>query len=111
MRRIIKPAPEYRRIRIECAAPPGKTAGPVAEKTGAPGEFAARRKTERQTMSVNKKRTSQAVATLAAQTLHDPKASAVAKSLAASALSQSHTPNQTGAHMEHVAGQMWESSK
>jgi hypothetical protein len=62
-------------------------------------------------MSVNTKQTSKIVATLAAQTLHDPKASAIAKSLAASALSQSHTQHQTGAHMEHVAGQVLESNK
>jgi hypothetical protein len=62
-------------------------------------------------MSVNTKQTSKVVATLASHTLHDPKASAIAKSLAASALSQSHTQNQTGAEMEHKAGQVLHSNK
>ena len=54
-------------------------------------------------MSVNTKQTSKVVATLASHTLHDPKASAIEKSLAASALSQSHSTHQTGAEMEHKA--------
>ena len=62
-------------------------------------------------MSVNTKQTSKVVATLASHTLHDPKASAIAKSLAASALSQTHTKNQTGAEMEHKAGQVLHSDK
>ena len=68
-------------------------------------------KHERKRMSVNTKQTSKVVATLASHTLHDPKASAIAKSLAASALSQSHTKNQTGAEMEHKAGQVLHSNK
>ncbi|SOE58694.1 hypothetical protein SAMN05414139_01413 [Burkholderia sp. D7] len=66
---------------------------------------------ERTHVSVNTKQTSKVVATLASHTLHDPKASAIAKSLAASALSQSHTKNQTGAEMEHKAGQVLHSDK
>jgi hypothetical protein len=62
-------------------------------------------------MSVNSKQTSKAVASLASHTLHDPKASTIAKSLAASALSQSHTQNQTGAQMEHKAAQVLKSDK
>ena len=62
-------------------------------------------------MSVNTIQTSKVVATLASHTLHDPKASVIAKSLAASALSQSHTKNQTGAEMEHKAAQVLESNK
>ncbi|AME24243.1 MAG: hypothetical protein M3O74_06480 [Pseudomonadota bacterium] len=62
-------------------------------------------------MSVNTKQTSKVVATLASKTLHDPKASAIAKSLAASALSQTHTKNQTGAQMEHKASLVLHSDK
>ncbi|KQR90046.1 hypothetical protein ASG35_02155 [Burkholderia sp. Leaf177] len=65
----------------------------------------------RENMSVNTKQTSKAVATLASHTLHDPKASAIAKSLAASALSQTHTKNQTGAQMEHKASLVLHSDK
>lgn len=68
-------------------------------------------KHERKDMSVNTKQTSKVVATLASHTLHDPKASVIAKSLAASALSQTHTKNQTGAEMEHKAGQVLHSDK
>jgi hypothetical protein len=62
-------------------------------------------------MSVNTKQTSKTVATLASHTLHDPNASAIEKSMAASALSQSHTPRQTGAEMEHTAGQVLHDDK
>jgi hypothetical protein len=54
-------------------------------------------------MTANTKQTSKTVASLASHILHDPKASALGKSLAASALSQSHTAKQTGAEMEHLA--------
>lgn len=54
-------------------------------------------------MTANTKQTSKPVATLAAHVLHDSKASALDKSLAASALSQSHSAKQTGAKMEHKA--------
>ncbi|MBN3852362.1 hypothetical protein G3N59_03110 [Paraburkholderia sp. Ac-20340] len=62
-------------------------------------------------MAENRKQTSQKVARLAAQTLHDPKASAIRKSLAASALAQTHTPKQTGAAMEHKASDVLHSTK
>ncbi|BAN22636.1 hypothetical protein [Caballeronia insecticola] len=62
-------------------------------------------------MSENKKQTSKKVAHLAAETLHNPKASAIAKSLAASALAQSHTGKQTSAAMEHKASEVLQSSK
>ncbi|CNF53251.1 hypothetical protein [Yersinia mollaretii] len=54
----------------------------------------------------NTKKTSASVAAQAAQILKDPNASAIEKSLAGSALSQSRTDNQTGAHMEDVASQV-----
>ncbi|AHM73863.2 hypothetical protein [Yersinia hibernica] len=57
-------------------------------------------------MSKNKKKTSASVATQAARILKDPNSSAIEKSLAGSALSQSSTDNQTGAHMEDVAAQV-----
>lgn len=53
----------------------------------------------------NKKQTSSGVGSIASQTLRDPSASAIQKSLAASALSQCGTGKQTGAEMEHKAGQ------
>ncbi|MDR5750016.1 MULTISPECIES: hypothetical protein [unclassified Caballeronia] len=62
-------------------------------------------------MSENKKQTSQKVAHLAAETLNDPKASAIAKSLAASALSQTHSNKQTSAGMEHKASEVLHSGK
>ncbi|MDR5778915.1 hypothetical protein QCE63_05665 [Caballeronia sp. LZ065] len=62
-------------------------------------------------MSANKKQTSKPVAHLAAETLHDPKASATAKSLAASALAQTHTRKQTSAEMEHKASEVLHSTK
>jgi hypothetical protein len=62
-------------------------------------------------MAENKKRTSQKVAHLAAETLHDNKASAIKKSLAASALAQTHTSKQTGAAMEHKASVVLHSNK
>ncbi|KMY86119.1 hypothetical protein BUMB_04868c [Candidatus Paraburkholderia calva] len=51
------------------------------------------------------------MAHLAAETLHDPKTSVIKKKLAGSALSQSHTSKQTGAHMEHVADEVLHSPK
>ncbi|SAK60735.1 hypothetical protein AWB81_02032 [Caballeronia arationis] len=62
-------------------------------------------------MSENKKQTSKPVAHLAAKTLSDPEASAIAKSLAASALSQTHSNRQTSAEMEHKASEMLHSAK
>jgi hypothetical protein len=62
-------------------------------------------------MSKNTKQTSQGVGSLAARTLHDPSASQKARSLAASALSQSGTGKQTGAAMEDVAARVLQSPK
>lgn len=60
-------------------------------------------------MSKNTKKTSDKMATLAARTLTDPNASAIAKSLAASALAQSGTDKQTSADMEEKAGKALQS--
>lgn len=57
-------------------------------------------------MSKNTKKTSDKVATLAAQTLNSPGASATAKSLAASALAQKNTDKQTGAELEETAAKV-----
>lgn len=62
-------------------------------------------------MSTNTKKTSDKLATLAAETLSNPNASAIAKSLAASALAQSGTDKQTGAQMEEKAGKALQSGK
>ncbi|WP_440481965.1 hypothetical protein [Serratia marcescens] len=51
----------------------------------------------------NNKQTSKSVASTAAQTLKNPNASAIQKSLAGSALAQSGTSKQTGASMEAKA--------
>lgn len=57
-------------------------------------------------MSKNAKQTSSRVATLAAETLQNDRSSQVAKSLAASALSQRNGDKQTGAKMEDVAARV-----
>lgn len=62
-------------------------------------------------MSKNTKKTSKKVSTLASQTLKDKDASKVAKKLAASALSQSSSSNQTGAELEEVASKVLNSEK
>ncbi|MGX5795142.1 hypothetical protein ACWHY4_15385 [Pseudomonas sp. E2-15] len=62
-------------------------------------------------MSKNTKQTSNSMATLAAETLNNPNASAIAKSLAASALAQSSTDKQTSAEMEEKAGKALQSDK
>lgn len=54
----------------------------------------------------NHKQTSKTVAHLASETLRDPHASAVGKSLAASALAQAHTGKQTGSEMETTASRV-----
>ena len=51
----------------------------------------------------NSKQTSKSVASQAAQTLNNPNASALQRSLAGSALAQSATSKQTGASMESKA--------
>lgn len=57
-------------------------------------------------MARNTKQTSTRVAKLAAETLQDSQASRVAKSLAASALSQRSGGKQTGPQMEDVAARV-----
>ncbi|MDI3205121.1 hypothetical protein [Pseudomonas shahriarae] len=62
-------------------------------------------------MSKNTKKTSDKMATLAAETLNNPNASAIARSLAASALAQSGKDKQTSAQMEEKAGKTLQSDK
>lgn len=62
-------------------------------------------------MSKNTKQTSDKIATLAADTLNDSASSAIAKSLAASALAQKGTDKQTSALMEEKAGKVLGSDK
>ncbi|WP_374439786.1 hypothetical protein [Pseudomonas panipatensis] len=59
----------------------------------------------------NRKQTSGNVSKLAAQTLRDSNASAIAKSLAASALSQSSSSKETGKAMETKASKVLQSDK
>lgn len=54
-------------------------------------------------MATNHKQSSPQVASLAAQTLRDPKASALQHQLAGSVMAQARTGKQTGADMERVA--------
>lgn len=62
-------------------------------------------------MSINKKKTSDKIASLAAQTLKDKNASKIAKELAGSALSQKVKKNQTGGEMEDKAARVLKSDK
>ncbi len=62
-------------------------------------------------MAMNKKTTSDKVATLASQVLNDASSSVTARSLAASALSQAKAGKQTGAEMESFASMVLQSSK
>jgi hypothetical protein len=62
-------------------------------------------------MSRNTKQTSLQVAALAAKTLNDTNASAVARSLAGSVIAQTHTGKQTGAQMETRASDVLRSEK
>ena len=62
-------------------------------------------------MAKNSKQTSPKMAAKAAKTLQNPSASATAKSLAASVLSQSGTGKQTGAKMEDKAARVLASNK
>lgn len=62
-------------------------------------------------MSKNKKQSSAEVAKLAANTLTDPNASKIAKSLAASVVSQANTNKQTGAELENKASKVLQSDK
>lgn len=59
----------------------------------------------------NTKQTSSDVAKHAAATLRDPNASAIAKSLAGSALAQASTGKETGKAMEAKASQVLQSEK
>lgn len=86
-----------------------KTAGYTDVHSAAPRQ--TRSVHQKTRMADNRKQTSQKVSRLAAQTLHDPKASAIKKRLAASALAQSHTSKQTGATMEHEASEVLHSPK
>lgn len=62
-------------------------------------------------MTKNTKQSSEKVAKLASDTLRDPGASAIAKSLAASALAQASSGKQTSAAMEAKAGRVLQSEK
>ncbi|MGY2230109.1 hypothetical protein HX780_04770 [Pseudomonas tolaasii] len=62
-------------------------------------------------MPSNSKQSSAKVAKLASETLRDPQASAIAKSLAASTLAQANTGKQTSAEMEAKAGRVLQSDK
>ncbi len=62
-------------------------------------------------MSKNIKKSTQEITRLAVETLRDPNASDIAKSLAGSVLSQSNTNKQTGADMEDKASQVLQSNK
>lgn len=62
-------------------------------------------------MAKNTKQTSSRIAKLAAETLQDAHSSQVAKSLAASALSQRSSDRQTGAKMEDMAARVLASDR
>lgn len=62
-------------------------------------------------MTRNLKQTSSKIASLASETLANKQASQVAKSLAASALSQRSSTKQTGAEMEALASKVLRSEK
>ena len=62
-------------------------------------------------MSKNTKQTSTRIGKLAAETLQDSRSSQVAKSLAASALSQCSGDKQTGSKMENVAARVLSSDR
>ena len=62
-------------------------------------------------MSKNSKQTSKSVSSLASQILKNPSSSAIQKELAGSALSQSKSSKQTGAHLESKASNVLQSDK
>lgn len=62
-------------------------------------------------MSSNDKKTSAGVASLAGETLQNPNASKIQKSLAGSALAQSGSSKQTGSAMETTASKALQSDK
>lgn len=59
----------------------------------------------------NKKQSSNEIAKLAAGVLRDSRSSQIAKSLAGSVVSQTHTKKQTGAELEDRASRVLRSSK
>jgi hypothetical protein len=61
--------------------------------------------------SMNRKQTSKNISTLASQVLQNPRASSIQKSLAGSALSQSHTNKASGSSIESLAARALNSSK
>jgi len=62
-------------------------------------------------MSKNMKHTSRRIGTLASETLLDPNASQIAKSLAASALAQRSGSKETGAELEDLASRVLRSNR
>lgn len=62
-------------------------------------------------MTFNSKKTSPSIAAQASATLRDKNASAIAKTLAASALSQADSSRQTGKDMEATASKVLQSEK
>jgi hypothetical protein len=62
-------------------------------------------------MSQNTKKTSAKIASLAADILNNKSSSQIAKTLAASALSQTKTSKQTGAKLEETAAKVLGSNK
>ena len=62
-------------------------------------------------MSSNNKQTSQSVASLAAETLKNPNASQIQKTLAGSALAQANTSKQTSGSVESTASKALHSDK
>lgn len=60
---------------------------------------------------MNNKVTSPKIASLAAKVLHDPSASATAKQLAGSALSQVNKQNQSSPKLDHIASNVLKSEK
>lgn len=61
--------------------------------------------------NANKKQTSDRIASLAGETLQDAHSSAIARQLAASALTQANGARQTGAEMESIASKVLSSTK
>ena len=62
-------------------------------------------------MTANTKQTSAKISTLASNTLNSTQSSEIAKSLAASLLSQSNTSKQTGKTLETTASKVLQSDK
>lgn len=62
-------------------------------------------------MPINRKQTSKQIASQASKTLFDSNSSKTAKSLAASALSQTNNKKQTGVEIEELASSVLTSSK